>query len=267
MSTEDEELETLTSPWARYTWTMLLGLTWLGCLYGYLNVDIPGYRRDSWLLLGMGLTTATALIYLSPFTWILGTRKVMLGDAALMTLNEDAYYYGSIPWLDEDENPILTMGKAVNGAEIMMEVKFAKRRCGGIPVLGIKGKDWGVFPDVPGGEVDNGPVKRIMWDMQPTPREALPEPIRSAFVMGGTVTQKGYNPKRSRIFFGLRPLVDVPMPKLHGRLDAAYRSANIQGEKMEYMIRQFRGLTQPEGKPVVVVREREERRGERDLVE
>ncbi len=255
MADEDEDLILLGIPWARYSWSFMSVATWIVVLVGWRYYAIPGYIPELWFLLGMFAQGAILWIYAGPFTWIMGTKKVMMGDAALMTVNEDVWHQGHIP-------PI-KMGEAVFTVDKKM-VLLKKGRTGGIPVLGIKGKDFVVYPDVPGAEVDNAVLKRIMVDLQPYALEALPDFVKEDFVKDGRVVQKGFNPKRSRIFFGWRLLTDETS-MVEARLDLLQRSQSRQSDYLGATLRERRRLEQPGEAVRIVPEERESRR--KDLVE
>ncbi len=257
MSDDEESLELIGIPWARYSWSFMSVATWVVVLLGWKYYPIPGYIPELWFLLGMGIQGAILWIYAGPFTWIMGTRKIMLGNAALMTVNEDVWHQGHIPPVRE--------GTAVFTVDDEM-VLLKKGRVGGIPVLGIKGKDFCVFPDVPGAEVDNAVLKRLMVDLQPYALEALPDFVKEDFVKDGRVVQRGFNPKRSRIFFGWRLLTDETS-KVEARLDLLLRSTSRQADLLESEIRRGHHLQRPEGEPVRIIREEPEPRRSRDLVE
>lgn len=255
MPDEDEDLQTIGGAWARYTWTLLTFAAWIIVLVGWKYYPIPGYRPELWFLLGMGATTGIVALYMGPFTWILGAKKVMVGNAALMTVNEDVWHQGHIPPIKKGEAAF-----TVNEEMVLLK----KGRAGGIPVLGIKGKDFVVFPDAPGAEINNAVLKRIMVDVQPYALEALPDFVKEDFVKDGQVVQKGFNPKRSRIFFGWRSLEDETSV-VEARLDLLQRSGARQADYLGATIRERRRLEQP-GEVVRIVPEERERRKD-NLVE
>ncbi len=258
MADEDEDLELLGVAWARYSWTFLTVATWIIVLTGWRYYPIPGYIPELWFLLGMGAQGAVLFLYAGPFTWIMGAKKVMVGNVALMTVNEDVANQGLIPPKRPGEDPVFTS----KGKMIMLK----KTRLGGLAVLGIKGKDFAVYPDVPGAEVNNAVLKRIMVDLQPYALEALPDFIKEDFRKDGRVIQKGFNPKRSRIFFGWRLLTDETS-EVEARLDLLARSSSRHSGFLEDIIRGGHHLREPQGETVRIVREEPERRRDRDLVE
>lgn len=261
---DEDELEGLGMAWGRYTWTFVMIGLGVAIYVGWAYYPIPGYDRDVWWLLGTIGYAIVAVVYLGPFTWVLGAKRIQLGNVALQTLNEDAFRPRNIPWHDEHGRPIVTYTVRENGVERTEECLFKKGRTGGIPILGIKGKDWVVWADFPGANVDEGVIRRIRVDVTPYPLQDLPDAIRSDFVRGGQTWQRGYQPGRSRIFFGIRPLVDAPYPTVHARLDAALRAESRMTEKLESELRRIKGLGQkePEGELVRLVRREEERKRE-----
>lgn len=264
MAQDDEDLETLGLPWGRYLWTILIGAAWFITLLGWRYYPIPGYIPELWFLL---LSIALTLIvgpFLGAFTVLLGAKRIQLGSSALMTVNEDAFKPETIHWHDEKGVPIIIHNWIdENGVEHIEEIVLKLGRIGGIAFLGLKGKDWAVWMDFPGANVDEGALRKIRVDMQPTPLAELPYPVKLAFVQGGRVIRKGYNPKRSRIWFGLQPMTDEPIPSIHVNMDAALRAANRMIDKTERELRRISGLAQPPEGPVVrIVREPPERGGE-----
>lgn len=264
---DDEDLEALGLPWGRYLWTILIVVTWIIVLMGWRYYAFPGYKPELWFLLGMAVITAIVSPFLGAFTVLLGAKRIQLGSSALMTVNEDAFKPETIPWLDEKGVPIQDYTWTdEDGIEHVEEIKLKMGRIGGIAFLGIRGKDWAVWMDYPGANVDEGALRKIRVDMQPTPLAELPYPVKLAFVQGGRVIRKGYNPKRSRIWFGLQPMTDQPIPAIHVDMDAALRAANRMIDKQERELRRISGLTKPPEGPVVrIIREPPE--GGREIVE
>lgn len=263
----DEDLEALGIHWGRYMWTVLIGVAWFIALMGWKYYPIPGYIPELWFLLLAAALTTIIGPFLGAFTVLLGAKRIQLGASALMTVNEDAFKPQTIPWHDEHGLPIATYTRMEDGVEIVEVINLKKGRIGGIAFLGIKGKDWAVWLDFPGANVDEGAVRKIRVHMQPTPLAELPYPVKKDFVQGGQVIQKGYNPKRSRIWFGLQPMTEKAIPAIHVDLDAAYRATNRMVDKLEREIRRLSGLIQREEGPMVrIVRERQESRG-REMVE